>query len=170
MSREKCSFFIFSQITTPRSSLSSPTHRENPAIISNNIPLTPANNSNKMTIITFFDYIINPSRSSSLKKELKAARQLGMLVGVFTVTWLPYFILFLVVAWCNHCVSDNVYIASVWLGYLNSTFNPLIYPLCNKHFRRAFRKTFYCLHVKTKLPNLNELRELHALHSIRHRK
>ena len=132
-------------------------------------PMT-TDSSNKMTIVTFLDYIINPSLSSSLQKELKAARQLGMLVGVFTVTWLPYFILFLVVAWCQHCVSDDVYTASIWLGYLNSTLNPLIYPLCNTHFRRAFRKTFYCQHAKTKLPNLNALRDLQALHSIHRRR
>lgn len=161
----------FSDITTLPSSISSPSQIENPSIISNTVqfddPLPSINNSNKMTFSTFFDYIINPSRSGSLQKELKAARQLGMLVGVFTVTWLPYFILFLVVAWCQNCVSETIYTASVWLGYLNSTLNPLIYPLCNKHFRRAFRKIFYCHHAKTKLPNLNGLRELHALHSLR---
>ncbi len=113
---------------------------------------------------------MNPSHSNSLKKELKAARQLGMLVGVFTVSWLPYFILFLVVAWCNYCVSDTVYTASIWLGYLNSTFNPLIYPLCNEHFRRAFQKICYCKHAKTKLPNLNALRELQALHTMSRRR
>jgi hypothetical protein len=148
-------------------------YKENPSITLNNPQLdtlsTPVDKSNKMTIFTFLNYIINPSRSRSLKKELKAARQLGMLVGAFTVTWLPYFILFLVVAWCHHCVSDTIYTGSIWLGYLNSTLNPLIYPLCNKHFRRAFRKIFYCHHAKTKLPNLGELRELHALHSIRRR-
>jgi hypothetical protein len=90
-----------------------------------------------------------------------------MLVGVFTITWLPYFILFFVVAWCNHCISDSIYTASIWLGYLNSTVNPLIYPLCNVHFRRAFQKICYCKHAKTKLPNLNALRELHALYAMR---
>lgn len=119
-----------------------------------------ANSINKVNILTFFDYIINPSLSSSLQKELKAARQLGMLVGVFTLSWLPYFILFLVVAWCQNCVSDTIYTASIWLGYLNSTVNPLIYPLCNIHFRRAFKKTIYCQHAKAKLPNFNGLREL----------
>jgi len=119
-----------------------------------------------MNILTFFDYIINPNLSSSLHKELKAARQLGMLVGVFTIPWLPYFILFLVVAWCPYCVSDTVYTASIWLGYLNSTLNPLIYPLCNIHFRRAFKKILFCQHAKTNLPNLNTLRDLHRSHSI----
>jgi hypothetical protein len=150
------------------------TQSEHPAIIFTthhlDVPSTPTNDTKKMNILTFVDYIINPSLSSSLQKELKAARQLGMLVGVFTLTWLPYFILFLVVAWCHYCVSDTVYTASVWLGYLNSTFNPLIYPLCNVHFRHAFKKIFYCHHAKTKLPNLNALRELHALHSISRRR
>jgi hypothetical protein len=139
--------------------------------IPNHSPINlPIENSNKMNFFTFFNNLINPSRSSSLQRELKAAKQLGMLVGVFTVSWLPYFILFLVVAWCNHCVSDTVYTASIWLGYLNSTFNPLIYPLCNVHFRRAFQKICYCKHAKTKLPNLNALRELQALHTMTRRR
>jgi hypothetical protein len=166
------SFFLnyFSQVITPSSSISSRSQLENLPLPTNDIPLKPINNSKQMNIITFFDYIINPSRSRSLQKELKAARQLGMLVGVFTVTWLPYFILFLVVAWCQQCVSDTIYTASIWLAYFNSTVNPLIYPLCNKHFRHAFRKIFYCQHAKTKLPNLNGLRELHTLYSRRHRR
>ena len=158
----------------PSPTLPSPTYSDDPTITPTipqiEISLTPINETRKMNIITFFDYIINPSLSSSLQKELKAARQLGMLVGVFTLTWLPYFILFLVVAWCQYCVSDTVYTASIWLGYLNSTLNPLIYPLCNTHFRHAFKKIFYCHHAKTKLPNLNALRELHALQSIRRRR
>jgi len=134
-------------------------------IKTNSLTNSPITKTTEMNFLTFFNTLINPSLSSSLQKELKAARQLGMLVGVFTVSWLPYFILFLVVAWCNNCVSDTVYTASIWLGYLNSTFNPLIYPLCNVHFRRAFQKICYCKRAKTKLPNLNGLPELQALHS-----
>ena len=123
-----------------------------------------------MNFGTFFNTLINPSNSNSLQKELKAARQLGILVGVFTASWLPYFILFLVVAWCNDCVSETVFTASIWLGYLNSTLNPLIYPLCNVHFRRAFQKICYCKHAKTKLPNLNALRELQTLRTVGRRR
>ncbi|CAF1927053.1 unnamed protein product [Rotaria magnacalcarata] len=135
-------------------------------LINDSSTSSPIDSSTKMNF-SFFTTLINPSRSYSLQKELKAARQLGMLVGVFTVSWLPYFILFLVVAWCNDCVSDGIFTASIWLGYLNSTFNPLIYPLCNAHFRLAFQKICYCSHEKKKLPNLGALRELHALHSMR---
>ena len=104
------------------------------------------NSEKKLNILTFIDYIIHPSLSSSLQKELKAARQLGLLVGIFTISWLPYFILFLVIAWCQNCVSQTIYTTSIWLGYFNSTLNPLIYPLCNIHFRRAFKKIFICYH------------------------
>ncbi|CAF0802509.1 unnamed protein product [Adineta steineri] len=157
------------RLRTPSSSSSPPVPEENQTTISNDqyltVPSTLINQPNKMHILTFFDYIINPSLSSSFQKELKAARQLGMLVGVFTITWLPYFILFLVVAWCHNCVSDTIYTASIWLGYINSTVNPLVYPLCNIHFRRAFKKIFYCQHAKTKLPNLNSLRDFRTSHS-----
>ena len=159
--------------TSPRVKLPSSTLKESittlgnhSSIISSTVPTT----TTKQTFCTFLNTLINPSRSNSLQKELKAARQLGMLVGVFTVSWLPYFILFLVVAWCDQCVSDTVYIASIWLGYLNSTFNPLIYPLCNAHFRRAFQKICNCKHAKTKLPNLAALRELQTLHSMSRRR
>ncbi|CAF3991612.1 unnamed protein product [Rotaria sp. Silwood2] len=138
-------------------------------IIHDSSKTSPTHHTTKMSF-SFFNTLLNPSRANALQKELKAARQLGMLVGVFTVSWLPYFILFLVVAWCNHCVSDTIFTASIWLGYLNSTFNPLIYPLCNAHFRRAFQKICYCTHEKTKLPNLNALRELQALHTMRQKR
>ncbi|CAF0782737.1 unnamed protein product [Didymodactylos carnosus] len=111
----------------------------------------------------FLVFLKDPSRAHALQKELKAARQLGILVGLFTVSWLPYFILFMVVAWCKTCVSDSVFLSSIWLGYLNSSLNPLIYPLCNAHFRHAFKKIFYCVErTKTKLPNLAALKELHS--------
>ncbi|UJR33867.1 hypothetical protein I4U23_021288 [Adineta vaga] len=142
-----------------------PSNKTSVATLNNHSPIN--TNILKRKKMNFFNALINPSRSSSLQKELKAARQLGILVGVFTITWLPYFILFLVVAWCNDCISERIYTASIWLGYLNSTVNPLIYPLCNAHFRRAFQKICYCKHAKTTLPNLNALRELHALHSRR---
>lgn len=163
-------FSTFSQnktIVLPNSS----SNEANRTIISNvrnfdeSVPLE--SNSNRMHFGTFLGYIVNPSLSTTLQKELKAARQLGILVGVFTITWLPYFVLFLVVAWCHHCVSDNVYTAAIWLGYLNSTFNPLIYPLCNVHFRHAFKKILVFQHVKMKIRNQAALSELHTLHSIR---
>ncbi|XP_076106045.1 histamine H1 receptor-like [Mytilus galloprovincialis] len=84
----------------------------------------------------------NIRRSSSLTKEIKAARQLGVIMGAFTLCFLPYFILFLVVAFCDGCIDPGLLTAMTWIGYLNSTLNPFLYPLCNTNFRRKFRKMF----------------------------
>lgn len=78
-------------------------------------------------------------QSSALTKEIKAARQLGVIMGAFTLCFLPYFILFLVVAFCDGCIDQGPILAMTWVGYLNSTLNPFLYPLCNANFRRKFR-------------------------------
>ena len=84
--------------------------------------------------------IRNLRQSSALTKEIKAARQLGVIMGAFTLCFLPYFILFLVVAFCDGCIDQGLLLAMTWVGYLNSTLNPFLYPLCNANFRRKFRR------------------------------
>ena len=84
--------------------------------------------------------IRNLRQSSALTKEIKAARQLGVIMGVFTLCFLPYFILFLVVAFCDGCIDQGLLLAMTWVEYLNSTLNPFLYLLCNANFRRKFRR------------------------------
>lgn len=91
--------------------------------------------------------IKNIRQSAALTKEIKAARQLGVIMGAFTLCFLPYFILFLVVAFCDGCIDQGLLLAMTWVGYLNSTLNPFLYPLCNANFRRKFR---IMLGIKTK--------------------
>eukprot|EP00094_Tigriopus_californicus_P001223 TCALIF_01184-PA protein Name:"Similar to Hrh1 Histamine H1 receptor (Rattus norvegicus)" AED:0.43 eAED:0.43 QI:0/0/0/0.66/1/1/3/0/898 len=77
-----------------------------------------------------------------LAKEKKAAKQLGVIVGAFILCWLPYFTLFMVVAYCGkeQCVNQTVFTTTTWLGYFNSALNPILYPLCNVNFKRAFKR------------------------------
>lgn len=78
--------------------------------------------------------------SARLKQQIKAAKQLGILILAFLITWMPYFITFIVVAFCSDCVSDNLSAVTLWLGYLNSAINPILYPQCNSSFKHAFRR------------------------------
>ncbi|XP_069693581.1 histamine H1 receptor-like [Periplaneta americana] len=82
----------------------------------------------------------NDSDSVVLQKEKKAARQLGVIMSAFVLCWLPYFVLFMVIAFCSDCVNPLLHTATIWLGYINSTLNPILYPLCNTNFKRAFKK------------------------------
>lgn len=81
--------------------------------------------------------------SMRIRKERKAARQLGFIIGVFMVCWIPYFITFMVMALCETCVHHDLHMFTIWLGYINSTLNPFIYPLCNENFKRVFKKIFH---------------------------
>ncbi|RNA05878.1 histamine H1 receptor, partial [Brachionus plicatilis] len=78
--------------------------------------------------------------SARLKQQIKAAKQLGILILAFLITWMPYFITFIVVAFCSDCISDNLSAITLWLGYLNSAINPILYPQCNSSFKHAFRR------------------------------
>ncbi|XP_066528753.1 histamine H1 receptor [Hoplias malabaricus] len=76
-------------------------------------------------------------------KERKAARQLGFIIGAFMVCWIPYFITFMVMALCDTCVHHDLHMFTIWLGYINSTLNPFIYPFCNENFKRVFKRIFH---------------------------
>ena len=38
------------------------------------------------------------------------------------------------------CVNEIVMQVVLWLGYINSCLNPVLYPLCNDNFKRAFKR------------------------------
>ncbi|XP_012640701.1 histamine H1 receptor [Microcebus murinus] len=81
-----------------------------------------------------------------INRERKAARQLGFIMAAFILCWIPYFIFFMVIAFCENCCNEHVHMFTIWLGYINSTLNPLIYPLCNENFKKTFKKI---LHIRS---------------------
>ncbi|KYN42269.1 5-hydroxytryptamine receptor, partial [Trachymyrmex septentrionalis] len=75
------------------------------------------------------------------KRERKAAKTLAIITGAFVACWLPFFFTTLLQATCQTCKPPEV-VSSVflWLGYFNSTLNPVIYTVFSPEFRQAFKR------------------------------
>jgi hypothetical protein len=78
----------------------------------------------------------------SVSKEKKAAKTLAVIMGVFVLCWLPFFLTYVILPFCDtSCyLHPKVYEAITWLGYINSAINPVIYTIFNMDFRRGFQK------------------------------
>ncbi|XP_066495703.1 beta-3 adrenergic receptor [Tiliqua scincoides] len=97
-----------------------------------------------------------PSRLLSAIKEHKALKTLGIIMGIFTLCWLPFFVANVIKVFARPLIPDQLFLFFNWLGYVNSAFNPIIY--CRSpDFRCAFKKLLCCprsadrrLHVVSK--------------------
>uniref|UniRef100_Q4LBB6-2 Isoform A of Octopamine receptor beta-3R n=1 Tax=Drosophila melanogaster TaxID=7227 RepID=Q4LBB6-2 len=75
------------------------------------------------------------------------ARTLGIIMGVFLLCWLPFFLWYVITSLCGPACPcpDVLVVVLFWIGYFNSTLNPLIYAYFNRDFREAFRNTLECV-------------------------
>ncbi|XP_029008217.1 D(1) dopamine receptor-like [Betta splendens] len=87
----------------------------------------------------------------SIRKETKVLKTLSIIMGVFVCCWLPFFVLNCALPFCPgpgapgasrgpYCVSEKTFDVFVWIGWSNSSLNPIIYA-----FNADFRDAFLCL-------------------------
>lgn len=59
----------------------------------------------------------------SLSKERKAAQVLGIVMGAFVVSWLPFFLVYTISPFCGEpcALSEFTQMIITWLGYINSS-------------------------------------------------
>jgi 5-hydroxytryptamine receptor 1 len=98
----------------------------------------------------------NRRRNMESKRERKAAKTLAIITGAFVVCWLPFFVIALLMPVCQwpHCYyDDNMVSFFLWLGYFNSTLNPILYTIFSPEFRNAFQKL---LRMKSSRPRSSQ--------------
>lgn len=88
--------------------------------------------------------MVKPAHYLKQQNDHKAIRTLGVLMGLFCTCWLPFFIMYLLLPFCQLevCLNSPRWLedALTWLGYCNSLFNPCVYALMNRDFKEAYWK------------------------------
>ncbi|KAK2860298.1 hypothetical protein Q7C36_004464 [Tachysurus vachellii] len=91
----------------------------------------------------------------AIKNERRASKVLGVVFFLFLLMWCPFFITNVLSVLCRGACNDpllsdllNVF---VWVGYISSGVNPLVYTLFNKTYRRAFSSYMRCRYSGVRL-------------------
>ncbi|XP_072295378.1 alpha-2Db adrenergic receptor [Eucyclogobius newberryi] len=84
---------------------------------------------------------VNKTKVAQMR-EKRFTFVLAVVMGVFVLCWFPFFFTYSLHAVCR----DSCYIPGAlfnlffWIGYCNSSVNPIIYTIFNRDFRKAFKK------------------------------
>ncbi|XP_026786333.1 trace amine-associated receptor 1-like [Pangasianodon hypophthalmus] len=81
----------------------------------------------------------NKAQSMISKEEKKATKTLAVIMGVFLSLWTPFFICNVIDPFIGYLIPPVLFDMLVWIGYLNSTCNPIVYAFFYKWFRKALR-------------------------------
>lgn len=91
----------------------------------------------------------------AIKNERRASKVLGVVFFLFLLMWCPFFItnvLFVLCRdACNEPLLSDLLNVFVWVGYISSGVNPLVYTLFNKTYRRAFSSYMRCQYSGVRL-------------------
>lgn len=85
------------------------------------------------------------NEQDDVNTEQRASKVLGVVFAIFIICWAPFFIVNILTVLCKDCQFEPLLIiAFVWLGYVSSTLNPIIYTMFNKTFKMTFLKLLKC--------------------------
>ncbi|XP_059559482.1 5-hydroxytryptamine receptor 2B isoform X2 [Myotis daubentonii] len=89
----------------------------------------------------------------TISNEQRASKVLGIVFFLFLLMWCPFFITNITLVLCDSCNQTTLKMLLeifVWIGYVSSGVNPLVYTLFNKTFRDAFGRYIICNYRDTK--------------------
>uniref|UniRef100_A0A4W5KJ96 Adrenergic, alpha-2D-, receptor a n=1 Tax=Hucho hucho TaxID=62062 RepID=A0A4W5KJ96_9TELE len=75
-------------------------------------------------------------------REKRFTFVLAVVMGVFVLCWFPFFFTYSLHAICREScyIPGALFNTFFWIGYCNSSVNPIIYTIFNRDFRKAFKK------------------------------
>ena len=76
-------------------------------------------------------------------KEFSLLKTVFIIIIVFTFCWMPYVIFNLMRLFGLVGNINSVDTVTMWLGFLNSAANPVMYGVLNKQFRKAMKTVFW---------------------------
>nr|XP_040034109.1 trace amine-associated receptor 1-like [Gasterosteus aculeatus aculeatus] len=79
------------------------------------------------------------SEGISNTSQKKATKTLAIIMGAFLSFWTPFFVCNIVDPFISYSTPPALFKTLVWLGYFNSTVNPLIYAFFYSWFRKALK-------------------------------
>lgn len=100
------------------------------------------------------------SERTRWKREHKAAKTLGVVMGAFIMCFLPFFSWYLITSLCADDCPYPPLLGSIlfWIGYLNSCLNPIIYAYYNLEFRTAFKRLLHMRNLGGSFPSSSSAR------------
>ncbi len=116
----------------------------NPLATSNSSPtISPRFNHTHVVITDTNNTIVTKRKKIDIKRERKATKVLGVVMGCFILCWLPFFIEETICGIFHLTINEKIISVLTWLGYLNSLLNPVIYTIFAPDFRQAFGKILF---------------------------
>ncbi|XP_005389270.1 PREDICTED: trace amine-associated receptor 5 [Chinchilla lanigera] len=82
---------------------------------------------------------LNKSLAGAAKQERKAAKTLGIAVGVYLLCWLPFTVDTMVDSLLSFTTPPLLFDIFIWFAYFNSACNPVIYVFSYQWFRKALK-------------------------------
>ena len=78
------------------------------------------------------------------KREQRATKRMAIIIAFFCLCWAPFFTVYVINSFCGCKIPQPLQAFFFWLGYSNSTMNPILYTVFNVDFRRSFQKLLGC--------------------------
>ncbi|VDM52815.1 unnamed protein product [Angiostrongylus costaricensis] len=75
-----------------------------------------------------------------LRTHERIAKTLGVVSFSFLFCWLPFFTLYLTNYNCHGCIPPIAIDLTSWLGYCNSTLNPIIYSFTIREYKKSAQR------------------------------